>query len=337
MSITIPLIRGFALFPALGWFARHGITEEEVLKSANLPPDLASFPFRPVPLVLVASMLCAAARQVGPDLPCRIVFETDDLEIAMLGKVALGAGTPREALARIIPALPFYCSHEQVSMERKGGATIVREFFSYRFDAETRHLLLQYAAAMVHRICGLDRASPERFLRIELPPHPDFGLQHLIPWFGAGLVETRSHGFAITVEDQIMDRRFNRMARSRVQGRQLPKQPTLRGDGSLSASVRSLLVSMMECGQTLSIERLSAAAGASVRTFQRQLRAEHTSYSELLAEIRHDEAQRRLYQTNATIASIAAQLGYSDQACLTRAFRRWTGSPPRHFRTQLSR
>jgi AraC-like DNA-binding protein len=334
MSLTIPLIRGFALFPALGWFARHGMPVEDALKKANLPPDLASFPFRPVPLVLVASMLRTAARQLGADLPCRIVFEADNLEIAMLGKVALGTETPREALARIIPALPFYCSHEQVSMERKGEVTIVREFFSHRFDAETEHVLLQYATAMVHRICGLGGAGSAQFSRIELPPHPEFGLKHLLQWFGSGLVATRAHGFSITIDDQVMDRRFNSMTRDRVRGRQLPKQPPLRGDGSLSGSVRSVLVSMIDSGQTLSMERLSAAAGISARTFQRQLQAENTNYSQLLAEIRHDQAQRRLHQTNHTIASIAAELGYSDQASLTRAFRRWTGRPPRDFRVE---
>ncbi|MBL8906773.1 MAG: helix-turn-helix domain-containing protein [Rhizobiales bacterium] len=336
MSITIPLIRGFALFPALSWFARHGVPVEDALRRADLPQDLPSCPYRPVPLVLVASLLRTAAYEAGPDLPCRIVFEADNLELAFLGKVALGSETPREALAHIIPALPFYCSHEQVSVERKGNTTIVREFFSHRFDAATNHFLLQYAAAMVHRICGLDGRARLRFARIELPPHPEFGLKHLGQWFGAGLVETRSNGFSITVDNQMMDRRFNSVARPRTQGRPLLEQSPLRGDGSLSGSVRNFLVSMIECGQTPSIERLSAVAGISVRRFQRQLASEATSYSRLLAEVRHDEAQRRLHETDFTIAAIAAELGYSDQASLTRAFRRWTGRPPTHHRVQQS-
>jgi AraC-like DNA-binding protein len=219
-------------------------------------------------------------------------------------------------------------------MERTGDTTIVREFFSHRFDAATTHFLLQYAAAMVHRICGLDGTAHLRFARIELPPHPEFGLKHLVPWFGAGLVETRSNGFSITVDNQTMDRRFNSTARARIQGRLLPAQSPLRGDGSLSGSVRNLLVSMIECGQTPSIERLSTVAGISVRGFQRQLATEGTSYSKLLAEIRHDETRRRLHETDFTIASIAAELGYSDQASLTRAFRRWTGRPPTYHRVR---
>ena len=73
----------------------------------------------------------------------------------MLGKVALGARTPGEALARIVAALPYYCSHEQVSFERKAGQYVVREFFAHRFDPETKHTLLQYAAAMIDRILSM--------------------------------------------------------------------------------------------------------------------------------------------------------------------------------------
>ena len=73
MSTTIPFIRGFALFPALSWFARHGIPVEAALEAAKLPRDMVTFPCRPVPLVQAATLLRVSARQVGPDLPYRIV------------------------------------------------------------------------------------------------------------------------------------------------------------------------------------------------------------------------------------------------------------------------
>ena len=77
----------------------------------------------------------------------------------MLGKVALGAHTPGEALARIVAALPYYCSHEQVSFEKKAGQYVVREFFALKLDPETKHTLLQYAAAMIDRILSMGGRS----------------------------------------------------------------------------------------------------------------------------------------------------------------------------------
>jgi AraC-like DNA-binding protein len=336
MAITIPLIRGFALLPALHWLTSHGIETDAELARAGLPADLVSHPFRPVPLVQVAALLRTAADQIAPDLPCRIVADAATLEIAMLGKVALGSGTPREALRRIIEALPYYCSHEQISMERKAGATVVREFFSHRFDPTTSHYLLQYASAMIDRICAMTAVQGPRLARIELPPHPLHGVEHLRRWFGRGLSAARTRGFAIVIDDGVMDHPFTRRARSRVDGRNMLFEAPLRGDGTLSGSVRTLLMTSFGGDQVPSLDRVVAAAGTSKRSFQRQLEAEGATYSDLLAEVRRSETLSRLTRTDRTIATIASELGYGDQASLTRAFRRWTGRPPSRFRTAAS-
>jgi AraC-like DNA-binding protein len=258
------------------------------------------------------------------------------LELAMLGKVALGARTPGEALARVVAALPHYCSHEQVSVQKKPGKYIVSEFFAHRFDPETEHTLLQYAAAMVHQILGLAGDPPPRFEKLEMPPHPTHGVEHLRRWFGERVFETRSRAFTAVIDDRIMHRPFSTVARDRLNPRAVTGTVCLRGDGTLASSVRSLLISMIECDQAPTMKRVVAAAGISARTFQRQLDVEGMSFSKLLAEVRRSETLRRLDEGDTTIASIAADLGYSDQASFTRAFRRWTGSPPGQFRARAT-
>src|SRR5271165_3988996 len=190
MAGAIPLIRGFALLPTLHWLASEGVAVERALAEVDLSLSPITHPFRPIPLAHAAALLRNAAREHGPDLPCRIVSKTSSLEIAMLGKVALGARTPGEALARIVAALPYYCSHEQVSFERKAGQYVVREFFAHRFDPETEHTLLQYAAAMIDRILRMAGDPAPRIARIEIPPHPMCGVTHLCRWFGDGVAGT---------------------------------------------------------------------------------------------------------------------------------------------------
>jgi len=336
MPIVVPLIRGFALLPTLCWLESHGVSAEDALLAVDLPPDLVADPLRPVPLVHVAALLRNAARDFGPDLPCRIVANAGNLELAMLGKVGLGARTPGEALARIVAALPHYCSHEQVTVRRQADAFVVSEFFAHRFDAETRHLLLQYAAAMVDRILGMAGDPPPRYLRIEIPPHPIFGISHLCKWFGDRVFETAARGFTAVIDEKIMHRPFGSIARDRLNPRGIGEATPLRGDGTLAGSVKSLLATMIGLDEAPTMKRLVAAAGTSARTFQRQLDAEGTSFSELLAEVRRSETLRRLNERSNTIAAIAAELGYSDQASFTRAFRRWTGSSPSQFRARNS-
>ncbi len=254
----------------------------------------------------------------------------------MLGKVALGARTPAEALARIVAALPYYCSHEQVSFERKPGQYVVREFFSHRFDSETKHALLQYAAAMIDRILSMAGSPPPRFARIEIPPHPVHKVEHLRRWFGDRVFEAESRGITVLIEDRVMERAFRQVARDRLNPRGLDSRASLRGGETFSDSVKAFLNLMIENEEALNMKRVVAAAGMSARTFQRQLKEEGASFSDLLAHVRRGETLKRLKERNLTIAAIATDLGYSDQATFTRAFRRWTGVPPRRFRATPS-
>ncbi len=332
MPVMIPLIRSFALLPTLRWLADAGAPIERCLAEVDLPTAALVDPFRPVPLVHAAALLRNAARVHGPDLPSRIIATTGNLEIAMLGKVALGASTPCEALARIAAALPCYCSHEHVSFERQEGQYIVREFFAHRFDAETLHDLLQYAAAMIDRVLAATGETSPCFTRLAIPPHPVLGVEHLRSRYGERVVATTAHGITMTIDASIMERRFSKAARERLNPRSLADTQSLRSAGALTHSVAAFLALMIQGDQVPTIQRVAAAAGTSVRSFQRQLEADGTSFSKQLAEARRSETLKRLQQQELTIASIAATLGYSDQATFTRAFRRWTGAAPGQYR-----
>ncbi len=332
MPAAIPLIRGFALLPTLHWLADEGVPIERALAEVDLSPSPITHPFRSIPLVHAAALLRNAAREHGPNLPCRILSRTTSLEVAMLGRVALGARTPGEALARIVSALPYYCSHEQVSFERKAGQYVVREFFAHRFDPETQHTLLQYAAAMIDRILSMADSPAPRFAKIEIPPHPVHKVEHLRRWFGDRVIETRSRGITVRIEDQVMERTFSKVARDRLNPRALGSGATLRGGETFSDSVKAFLNLMVENDEAPNMKRVVAAAGMSARTFQRQLKEDGASYSDLLVDVRRSATLKRLKERNLTIAAIATDLGYSDQATFTRAFRRWTGVPPSRFR-----
>ena len=332
MPAAIPLIRGFALLPTLHWLADEGVPIERALAEVDLSPSPITHPFRSIPLVHAAALLRNAAREHGPDLPCRILSRTTSLEVAMLGRVALGARTPGEALARIVSALPYYCSHEQVSFERKAGQYVVREFFAHRFDPETQHTLLQYAAAMIDRILSMADSPAPRFAKIEIPPHPVHKVEHLRRWFGDRVIETRSRGITVRIEDQVMERTFSKVARDRLNPRALGSGATLRGGETFSDSVKAFLNLMVENDEAPNMKRVVAAAGMSARTFQRQLKEDGASFSDLLVDVRRSATLKRLKERNLTIAAIATDLGYSDQATFTRAFRRWTGVPPSRFR-----
>lgn len=72
----------------------------------------------------------------------------------------------------------------------------------------------------------------------------------------------------------------------------------------------------------------------SPRTLRRKLEAIGSSYNLILEEVRKKLAIRYLLDTPLTTEAISEKLSYSDAANFRHAFKRWTGTAPRAFRSQ---
>ena len=75
----------------------------------------------------------------------------------------------------------------------------------------------------------------------------------------------------------------------------------------------------------------------SSRTLKRRLQEHGTSFQQLLDEARRRDSTRLLSDSTLTIEQVAQQVGYSDPANFTRAFRKWTGLTPSAYRTKPQR
>ncbi|EPQ5005029.1 AraC family transcriptional regulator ligand-binding domain-containing protein [Acinetobacter baumannii] len=82
----------------------------------------------------------------------------------------------------------------------------------------------------------------------------------------------------------------------------------------------------------LSIENVAEYLHMSDRTLKRQLAAEGTSFSTLVDEVRYRHATSLLSRTDYSLEQIADELGYSDVANFSRAFKRWSGRSPSNWR-----
>lgn len=82
----------------------------------------------------------------------------------------------------------------------------------------------------------------------------------------------------------------------------------------------------------LSIEFAAELCNTSKRSLQRKLTEANTRYSEVLDCVRFDVASEMLQNAEIKVTDIAHQLGYSDSAHFSRAFRRVSGVNPRAYR-----
>jgi AraC-like DNA-binding protein len=78
-------------------------------------------------------------------------------------------------------------------------------------------------------------------------------------------------------------------------------------------------------GELVTLEDVARHAQVSVRSVDRYLRKEGLQFRDLAQQLRFERACERLSQPAATVAQVAAELGFSDAANFSRAFRRVVG------------
>jgi AraC-like DNA-binding protein len=86
-------------------------------------------------------------------------------------------------------------------------------------------------------------------------------------------------------------------------------------------------------GHSPSMEIVARTIGITVRTLNRKLSAEGTSFSQILDDLRCNLAKEYLRTTKLSLEDISELVGFSDAANFRHAFHRWTGSTPARFRS----
>jgi AraC-like DNA-binding protein len=86
-----------------------------------------------------------------------------------------------------------------------------------------------------------------------------------------------------------------------------------------------------------SLAAVAAALCMSLRTLQRRLAEDGLRYNDLVDRIRRDAAERHLGTGRLSVVEVAFLLGYESPSSFYRAFKRWTGETPSHFRRRAAR
>lgn len=331
---TIPLTKSKHLLPFVALLREAGEPVDRLLARARLLSDCVDDPESLIPSDAAFHFRQLASRTAG--LPNIALDATKDLEIADLGefgRTLLQAPTLAKLLSefcRLAATQTTMAIFELRPLD--GGDVSFCHHFEYRSEYEIWHndlYILQWTIKLVRSIAS--HWSP-RHLWVSSSWKAE--RQAAVAMFGISEASYDQHCTGFTVPAKML-------------AMPVPDRPVVDLDGSANGenglaeapqssyagALRQLLRSYAS-DRWLGIEQAGEVVGLSVRTIQRRLSDEDTTYSEVLESTRSILAGELLETSDKSLAEIASHLGYTNQGNFSRAFRRWSGVTPNMFRQQ---
>ena len=105
-------------------------------------------------------------------------------------------------------------------------------------------------------------------------------------------------------------------------------------EAATTSRVRGALLELLPAGRA-SVQDVSNALGVPIRTLQRSLREEESSFRSVLNETRKDLALYYLESSRLHVGEVSFLLGFESPNSFSRAFNSWTGKSPMQARSSL--
>jgi AraC-like DNA-binding protein len=314
----IPLIRVQTARALLDFRARAGL-------AGDREPTLLGNDEALIPLAYVARLMDATARATGDGALGLHLAHGCRIDRIPIVAHLLGSWTLGQALEGLVHWGPVFNPGERFRLRTHGDLASVERWMSPVLQAG-RQVVNDFSLAVLIDFIRLWAGARWRPLEIHA--------EGPAPRHAEALAAEAEH--AIHFGEHSTRVIFRRSVLRRLPGGRLPTGRPGSVVGALPApdfagSVRQTVRALLALGE-LDLATLAQAAGSSVRSLQRRLAEIGTSFAGLVDEARFDAAARMLRDPDARVADVSAELGYTDSANFTRAFRRWAGVPPAEFR-----
>ncbi|HTE54043.1 MAG TPA: AraC family transcriptional regulator [Kofleriaceae bacterium] len=327
MTCSIRFIQPFARYlRATGhdveaWLGPHGLSAAHLVeRELRISQGEASALVREaVALTGDAALGMRAARCVGPG-------DFDVVEYAAASCAT--AGEAMRLAARFIALM-----HEGISMQLDVEPPLAALRVRVLHGAEQVPASIELVFASLLEYGSRSLGHRTRPLRVELAHAgpADAGIYQEIfreVRFGAPEHVMWVKAAALDLPHCAPDRSLVQILTSHADGllQQLERRPRRFAERARAAIIRDLSAG------SVAAEHIARRLAVSLRTFYRRLAEEGTTHGELVDDVRRTEAMQHLAAGSFSIAEISFLLGFAHPNAFHKAFKRWTGRTPAHFR-----
>ena len=322
----IPLVRASTIRPIFDWIDRNGVAEPAELRDAR---KLVLQPTALVPAALGGRLFAAAERASGTSAFGLLSgAATPLLEIGDWGSVLSRVSSVSGCIHAIVQSSRRFNTGQRHWVVQRGDEVWLHHRLA-SCVVEGRDAAHAYALMLMLQMIRLATGPTWRATEIHLesarPPHAA-QIEALVEKRVAYEQPYTAIVFPISVLHARFPQRLPHRAAER--GALVPAE-------DFERSARQLVDALLDLGAT-DLHAAAESVHMSERSLQRRLTQSGLSFTQLVEQARFDKARRMLRGGTAKIVEISAELGYSDSANFTRAFRRWTGVAPQVFRRSPS-
>jgi AraC-like DNA-binding protein len=326
--------RAMAAIRLLDVGAEHGVGREVMLAASGLSEEDLAEPDRRIPFSRIIDLWTALVESIpDPDLGLKVGCRVRASEGGVLGYAMLHSPTLGNAIKRFVRFGRLVATNLEAACEVEGKTWRLYSRrppplpgFRQPIDATGSGLVTTIREITQRQVDPVEvRFSYER---------PD-DLTELRRVFRSDLIFGEPRG-SITFRAKDMELQtvkaevqlsayLERLAE--IEAAALPRADTF------ARRAARLVWRRLSEGQP-TIDEVASELGVSVRTFQRRLREEGTTYADVIESLRKQMSPTLLRDKSLAVYEVAYLLGYADPSTFYRAFRRWHGTSPAEYRQQ---
>ena len=305
----------------------RGLDAEAFFRRAKVPYSELNDPNARFPITAI-HRLWALADEVTRD-PCfglEVGRAWHPTSFHALGYAALASATLREALTYLVRYCRVISSGAQLDLIDRDAEAVLRlesRLPEYGLATSSPDAPVQAGLAAIAVLCAQASSHAVDLRRVTLKQQAKSATARLQSFFGCPvLFESAENALVFSRERIDASLQTANAALAQINAIALEEYFSQIESPQFADRVRSSLVRSLPAGK-LSEAALARALNVSLRSMQRKLAQEGTSFRALLDDTRRQLVRRYMGDPTMSLAEVAYLLGYSEASSLSRAMRRW--------------
>ncbi|WP_286299907.1 helix-turn-helix domain-containing protein [Vibrio apostichopi] len=308
-------------------FTDYGLNLHELLKDSGLPPDLIESESDFVPSESIKRLIYLTSAQLG------VSRFTDVLALAFKRRIIPHVlhqftefETIGDSLKHINTIFAYDSPGSRVDFVQEHGQSWFCRTAPYE-ESPMFQWGEAFAIIYIIELITILSQSPWQPTKVRLQGHNVDIIKTLVPSHCQMFVDQNST--SVLIPEEVLQLPI------RLTPKDLSAKPAIiEWHTSFTDSVYELLKPYMK-EQDLSLEEAAELLNFSVRTFQRKLKGENTTYRKIKENLMFSVACE-LMEEGHTLTYISSQLGYTNISHFSRAFKRVSGLTPKIYQRSIS-